>query len=339
MKKLAVILLVCLCQSLVAGDTIFLTPEDGHPSDSRLGKLTKAAAFVRIQNFVLKQITTDLPEISQDAEEAGRIFNASDLGKGASQIEGQFISERDKELLQNSNREADALFGKMKDTMDLTPETATNFIEQVKKRSKGALTPDVRATLLSINPEFVQNPAAELKAGWRQIFSLAQNEKGNNIPLTLELPMSWRGQDDPKESVAKTFRSGCGHGAVICTIVTLPVPEDDEDKTNEELADQMRQTLNKKFARIQGGEMKMLENRRIEIDKLPAVTFTLNGNQSLTGVDERSIVTNYMLFYDGWLISIGFTIAPQELQNETLEEAHQHFLPAYKSIAGSIRVD
>lgn len=337
MKKLLVVIFGSLRLSLSAQDITFITPGDEIPTDLRLGELTKAAGFVRTQDKVLQKIAADLPELATDVGEAVKIFQASALGKGASHIAEQFTSEPEKEFLAASNRASDARFETMKESMAFTPETAAGFIDQVNKRSRGSLPADVRATLLALDPDFVHDPLAEFKAGWHQKFSLADHPKGNRIPMQVELPLSWRGKDDPKEIVAKIFRSGEGRGPIICGISAVRIPESDQDRAGEDLAARLQRTVRKRFSGEE--ETELLENKVIDIDNLPAVTFTFVGNQSLTGVDERSIVTTYGVFHNGWMITIGFNIAPRELGDESLEEAYKRFLPVYKAVVGSVTIE
>jgi hypothetical protein len=101
----------------------------------------------------------------------------------------------------------------------ITRETAANFLEQVKSRSKGEIESPVLEYLLAV--EYTANPVGEFADGYRQRYQTDGAGKSQGIKLNLQLPRSWAAQDGERPHIVKKWVSENGTGLEIILLEIL----------------------------------------------------------------------------------------------------------------------
>lgn len=174
--------------------------------------IAQAYGFVLGQEFSLSRIAKEFPELSGSVELARAQFGST-FPDIRTKLETQLKNAMGKKLFQET---ATNLRTKLRETLgrqQLTREIATNFLEQVKARSKGEIESPVLEYMLAV--KYTANPVGEFTDGYRQRYQTDDTGKSQGIKLNLQLPRSWAAKEGERPHIVKKWVSENGTGLEI----------------------------------------------------------------------------------------------------------------------------
>jgi len=160
----------------------------------------QAYGFVLGQEFYLSRIAKEFPELSGGVELARAQFGST-FPDIKAKLETQLKNAMGEKLFQET---ATNLRKKIQETLgrqQITGEIATNFLEQVKGRSKGEIESPVLEYLLAV--QYTANPVGEFADGYRQRYQTDGSGKSQGIKLNLQPPPSWAAKEGERPHIVK----------------------------------------------------------------------------------------------------------------------------------------
>jgi hypothetical protein len=104
---------------------------------------------------------------------------------------------------------------------------ADTFVRTVGLRAKGKIQSPILETLLIFNPEFRNNPANELRQGYKRTFRTKGHPKAKDIDFQIEYPRSWGSKEGKRPNVIRLFTSENGRGmeTILLMVREIPMPQ------------------------------------------------------------------------------------------------------------------
>lgn len=197
--------------------------------ESNITKLSSAYGFIIGQELSLELVEKQFPNLSTEVKAAWFAFNTSGIGEGAKSVKGDLEVALGDKWPEFKRKMSEQISLAMKD-QQLTQKQAEEFLNQVKKRSKGQglLPQPILATLLSANKRFENNPALEMAEGWKTTFSTKGHEKAKGMKFKVSYPSSWQAAEGSRPNIVQKFigKSTSGMDMVTLTTKSLPPPFD-----------------------------------------------------------------------------------------------------------------
>ena len=192
----------------------------------------------------------------------------------------------------------------------------------------------IRSTLLSSVPRYSKNPALELFDGWKQTFRTKGHPKAKGVDFSISVPVSWSKREGNRPNIIQVFRSGSGHGPIVCSLMvrTIPLPTD-YAPTKQEL---------KEF--FQPGELKgmvpdggkFVTAQEIVLDGEPAGMLVCDITQQRLDITIAMRMTQFVTIRKNSMIIIQFAVSQLPGRKESLDQLQQRFLPTFKSVASTL---
>ena len=288
--------------------------------------MARTYGFVLGQEYSFSRIAKEFPELTEDVELARAQFGSTFPGI-KTKLETQLKQAMGEKLFQDTKTN---LQTKLKETFGhqkITREIASNFLEQVKGRSKGEIESPVLEYLLAV--EYSANPAAEFADGFRQRY--ATTGKSQGIKINLQLPRSWIGKDGERPHIVQKWVSENGTGLEI---IYLDIRDGQGyNPTKKEIEE---------F--IKSGEVK---------DSVPdGSTYVASGNFSLekqtgywlqmsmplerAGVKMYQDALIYQFFFRGKAIGITCQAGGPESEKPKINEAFKRIRPLCQQVLNSV---
>jgi len=306
--------------------------EDFDTTEPRWKQLSQAYGFVLGQQTSLELVEKKFPTLAKDAKEAWFAFNSTALGESFKGVEDELSRELDAkwpEYKEQMATQMNDLVGKQ----DLTLQQATEFLAHVRRRAKGDMPETIRSALLSAHPRYSKNPALELSDGWKQTFRTKDHPKAKGVDFSISFPDSWNKREGDRPNIIQVFRSGSGHGPIMCNLMvkTIPFPAG-YTPTKQEL---------KEF--FQPGELegsvpaggKFVTAQELVLEGAPAGMLVCDITQQRLDLTITMRMTQFMTILKNAMILIQFGVSKLPDTQETLDQLQQQFLPTFKSVANT----
>jgi hypothetical protein len=302
------------------------------PAVPRLNQLASAYGFARIQELSLEVIRKQFPDLQQQVDHSSAIFTASAFGEGAKgvvlELEEQLGAD---EWLANKESTEKQLKTLLPDKA-IKREEAVAYLDEVRQRAKGQISEPIRSTLLSTNPRFLRDPAAEFAEGFRRMFRSKGHPKSKGADLLLSLPASWSSREGYRPNIVQVFESGNGNGRIMCSILVKDLGVNAEELPTHKVREMLEPSSLKDF--IPDGAV-MIDAEAMDLDGAPAgmVIFDLTEQKLDTSFTMR--MTHFVTIQKDLMIAIQFAINSAPDTDVSLDDMQKRHLPLFRAIANS----
>ena len=199
--------------------------------------LSKTYRFIYGQEYILKTIKHNFPELKNKAENAELAFNKT-FGTAV-----DYIYIETEELY---NKEYDTFLATIKSELNelskhkqKSKQDALHFINHVHKRSQGHIKSPFLEILLAY--KYKNNPIDEFLDNYVKTYSVTSFINSKKIDLSLKVPVSWKELDGNSSTTLKKIRSEYGTGNVTITLNTKKLSKIDISNNNHDQISQFDQ--------------------------------------------------------------------------------------------------
>jgi len=201
----------------------FAAPPDARTmSDKMTRNFFSVFSLFEAQERSLDVIIARFPDLRQDATMARVEFD---------QAFGASIKALDDFLTDNSSPDFDwstlketrirAALGEM-DFSQVSRQEALDYIETVKKRTKGDIPQHIYQVLVAFHPLYSREPHMEIVNGYSREYTSDGTGKSLGIKVSIEYPRSWEAADGRRPHILQNFESpDCSASAGI-TVSRIP---------------------------------------------------------------------------------------------------------------------
>lgn len=307
--------------------------EEFTPKAPRWKQLSQAYGFVLGQQVSLDLITKNFPTLAKDVKETWFAFNSTALGESFEGVESELTRElgaKWPEFKAQMATQMNDVVGKQ----EMTLQQANDFLSEVRGRAKGEMPETIRATLLSANPRYSKNPALEIADGWKRIFTTKGHPKAKGADFSISVPASWSKREGNRPNIIQVFRSGSGHGPIMCNLMvkTIPLPAG-YTPTKKELKEFFQPDELKQM--IPDGA-KFVTAQEMVLEGAPAGMLVCDVTKQRLDVKATMRMTQFVTIENKSMIIIQFTVVQLPGTKETLDQLQQKYLPTIKSVANTL---
>lgn len=296
-------------------------------------QVSQAYGFFYAQNYSLDLIAREFPDLAPQVRQANFEFMSTALGGGASALESVLVREWPQDWAE-AKPKITKQFEEIVANQAFTRDVAEAYIKEVNQRAKGVLPVAIRDAYLAYYPAYVKSPGAELSAGWRQNFSTIDHPKANGANISFGLPLSWSKREGTREGVVQVFRSGAGHGPILCTLMCERVLDPSEGDFSE--AD-MKEVFTDSFIKesLPDGAT-FIEGRPMTIAGMPGVMSIFDIAQEELDIEMKMRFTSFVFAHKQHIIFINFQLMDKFLSGVTFDEAQKAYFPTYRTIMATL---
>lgn len=251
--------------------------------------------YLRGQAFAIEKIKTDFPDLIKDLKQAERLFQKSFYPSLA--VLSKAFPENDKAIIE-FNKKFDIEMQNSFPTA--TRLTATDFIAELVRRSKGDIPSPFCETLLCLNPEYDESPEKEFLAGYKKRFTTDGSGKSKGIAFHIDYPKSWQAKDGYRPNVIQNLRSKKGHGpAMVLFMIRLAPDGEDFSKLDVD------ELCNKKYVQnFIPGDGDLIKFGKLTLEGLPGIFFESKSIEERMGQAFCSRGITYIFFHANAMIMI-----------------------------------
>lgn len=309
-----------------------IAESEPEPTQPRINQLGKAYGFARSQELSLELIKKQFPDLTEQADLVSVTFNASAFGEGAKGVVFELEEKLGPKGWATNKENAEDEIAQLLAGKQLTQDEALSYLEEVKKRAKGQISESTRATLLSANPRFVREPAAEFAEGFRQTFRTKGHPKAKGADFSIAFPASWGKREGYRPNIVQVFGSGNGNGNVMCNILVKDLGVNSEELPPEEVR-----------AFFEPGALKdlipdgatLLEAKSMALEGAPAGMVVFDQTEQRLDMSLTVRMTQFLTVQKNRMIAIQFGIYSLPDAKESLDESQERNLPLFRSVANS----
>jgi hypothetical protein len=307
--------------------------ENFDTKEPRWKQLGMAYGFVMGQQASLEKVELKFPSLAQELKNTRFMFNTSALGEGFKGVEDELARafgakwpEHKEQMVSQLN----VALGKE----NLTLQKATEFLAEVRLRAKGEMPEVLRSVLLSAHPRYAKNPALEVVEGWKQTFRSKDHPKANGVDFSISIPLSWSKREGNRPSIMQVFRSGSGHGPIMCNLMVkkIPLPAG-YTLTSQEIKDIFKPNELKDMV-PEGG--KYITAQELVLEGAPAAMLVCDMTEQRLDTTTTIRMTQFVTIHKNSMIFIQFNIFKLPGMEETLDQLQPQFLPTFKTIVNSL---
>lgn len=251
--------------------------------------------YLRGQAFAIEKIKTDFPDLIKDLKQAERLFQKSFHPSLA--VLNKAFPENDKAIIE-FNKKFDIEMQNSFPTA--TRLTATDFIAELVRRSKGDIPSPFCETLLCLNPEYDESPEKEFLAGYKKRFTTDGSGKSKGIAFHIDYPKSWQAKDGYRPNVIQNLRSKKGHGpAMVLFMIRLAPDGEDFSKLDVD------ELCNKEYVQnFIPGDGDLIKFGKLKLEGLPGIFFESKSIEERMGQAFCSRGITYIFFHANAMIMI-----------------------------------
>lgn len=299
---------------------------------SQLNQLAEAHAFVIGQESSLALIQRDFPELTGEVSKVSLAFEASAFGEGhrgvQSALSNRFGGEWSKFDV-NVTEQIRTSIGQQA----ISRDDAIQFLTEVKARANGELPDAIRATLLSFNPEYSENPAREFLDGWKRVFESKGHLKAKGANFSIAYPSSWVAAEGERPNILQKFRGG-GYGIQMATIVTKNLPVESGTVLTEQ--DQLEMLS---FDVLRGSvppNATLIDVQTTRIDGSPAgiIEYTMTAERVGMTYFMHTWAINFLC--ENTLVQVQFSLGGQPGSETDIARRMEAFKPLFTLMASSV---
>jgi len=325
------LLLPFLCSLTSAG-----AQENFDTIEPRWKQLSQAYGFLLGQQASLELVEKKFPNLAMEAKEAWFVFNSTALGECVKGVEEELAHE----LGAKWPEFKEYISMQMNDHLgmnDLTLQQASEFIAEVRRRAKGDMPETIRSALLSAHPRYSKNPELELSEGWKQTFRTKDHPKAKGLDFSISVPASWSKGEGNRPNIIQVFRSGCGHGPILCSLMVKAITQPlGYSPTKQELKELFQPDVLKQTV-PEGG--KLIVARELVLEGYPAGMLVYDITQQRLDFTINVRMTQFVIFHQNSMILIHFAVSKQPDTSETLDQLYQRFQPLFKLVANTLVIN
>jgi hypothetical protein len=328
MKTLSAILFLLFA----TGITALFAQDAVDIKEPRWKQLSQAYGFVLGQQSSLELIEEKFPDMAAATKEAWFAFNSTALGESVKGVEAELSKELGEKWPEYKKTMADQiseLIGKQ----EFTRQQATDFLAEVKQRAKGAIPEPIRSTLLSAHARYSKNPGLEIVDGWKQTFRTKGHAKAKGVDVSISLPASWSKREGNRPNIVQVFRSGAGHGPIMCNLMvkTLPLPAGYKPTTAE--LKELFQPAELK-GMLPDGAM-FIDAKEIALEGSPAGMLVFDQTQQRLDIKLKMRMTQFVVLHGNVMVFLQFMFVDMPDSGSSLDDLQKQFLPTFKIIANT----
>jgi hypothetical protein len=294
-------------------------------------EMNRAYGFCQGQSFSLNRTQEEFPEL-QKSVLITKLEWAAVFGKSCKTIENRlqliladkWDSYREKvqtALIENSTK------------TQISSDQANTFLEIVKKRTKGEIESPVLETLLIFNPDFLENPVAEMSLGFKRTYRTENNSKAKGIDFQIEYPMSWAAIEGIRPNIIQNIKNYNGHGSTSIMLMVKDLPLFNGRKlTSKEIAQMFSPNYIKNLV---PNDTIFISAKPITLDAQKGAMLVFDKFVERVDLKIRSRNVQFVTTYDNKMIMINCITG---VENETLEELNERYKklePLFKAVANS----
>lgn len=300
--------------------------------EPRWKQLSQAYGFVLGQQSALELVEKKFPDLATATKEAWFAFNSTALGECVKGVEAELsneLGEKWPEYKKTMTDQMSDLIGKQ----DFTRQQASEFLAEVRQRAKGNMPESIRMTLLSAHARYSKNPGVEIVDGWKQTFRTKGHAKAKGADVSISLPASWSKREGNRPNIVQVFRSGAGHGPVMCNLMvkTLPLPAGYKLTTAE--LKEFFQPAELKGMLPEGA--KFIDAKEIALEGSPAGMLVFDQTQQRLDIKLTMRMTQFVVIHGTSMVFLQFMFAEMPDSTSSLDDLQKQFLPTFKIIANT----
>ena len=307
--------------------------EEFNTVEPRWKQLSQAHGFVLAQQAALELVEKKFPSLAKDAKEAWFAFNATALGESVKGLEVELARELGAKWPEYK-AQVDTQTNDILRKQDMTLQQAKEFLAEVRSRAKGDMPETIRSALLSAHSRFSKNPALELTGGWKQTFRTKDHPKAKGVNFSISFPASWSKREGNRPNIIQVFRSGGGHGPIMCSLAVKPLPLPAGYTPSQQELKEFFQPDELKGMVPDGG--KFVSAQEIVLEGAPAGMLVCDVTKQRLDLEIAMRMTQFVTFDKGSMILIQFMISKPPGTTETLDQLQQQFLPTFKLVANTL---
>lgn len=281
--------------------------------------------FILSQESSLERITQQYPELAAAAKRAKLRFDVK-FGNVKSKLEARLPSLLGQELYKKlAGALQKEMVNQSKEKIDL--EAAQQFIADVETRATGDIPSPYLEYLLAAR--YLDKPTKEFTDGWTTKFKTAHNEKSAGVDLIMEVPKSWKAEDDSdRPHILQTWVS---RNYKVTEMIALEI--EDAEFTDAEVK-----------AYLKSGAYKKTSDKGLK--NLKSSLFTIEGkpgySQEVAGKSERAGSRFYHhgifnhFYVDGKMVTISCIVIDAENEKAIIDESFTRIKPLCHQILNSV---
>lgn len=291
--------------------------------------ISQAYGFLLGQEYMLSRIKKDFPELVGEATIAQLQFNAA-FPEIKSKLESNLVQTLGKKAWQDMLVNLQSQLQLNIAQQVITKDMATDFLSEVKIRSKGNIESPVIEYLLAVKYE--KNPSKEFSDGYRQKYQTDGLGKSQGVIVNLELPRSWVAKEGKRPHIVQKWHSENGTGTEMIML---------------QVRDAEGITLTKKDIDVllNSGELKKyipddatyINAGKFTIETLPGywVHYSMSMERAETNVYLESL--SYQFTYRGKMILLMCQAGGDAaLERSKVKDSFQRIQPLCKQVLNSI---
>jgi len=273
--------------------------------------LAASYGYVFAQDLALAKIQEEFPQLGQRANSVRAQFllkfpSAEKMRSALLQVLGDdILSEIERRMipqLQSQVLEQEYSF-----------EMSKQFLDLVKRRSRGEIEEPILDWLLTVR--FLNNPSAEVRAGFKSRFESKGHDKSQGLDLVLSVPKSWKPAEGERPHVVQKWVSQVGHGPQMLMLII----NDTEGYTPSDI--ELQNEISNGLAEdITPPGFHLLEDNAITLENRTVLRMRLLGKQERLDISLQMYATWYVLFYRGKMITLQCMASSLEGSNTHLDQ-------------------
>jgi hypothetical protein len=196
----------------------------GNTTSSLVVDLSQTYGYYKGQKLSIERIQKEFPSLSAMAYQAQLKFDLAYKGSYLA-VENK-LREMMGEKWPTYKKQIFQRLSSGHETTQITAEQAATFVRTVSLRTKGQIQTPILETLLSYNPVFQRNPAAEMLRGYKETYRTNGHAKARGVDFQIEYPRSWKHKEGKRPHVIKLFVSenGRGQDSMLLMVKDIPLP-------------------------------------------------------------------------------------------------------------------
>jgi hypothetical protein len=294
--------------------------------------LSKAYGFVLGQDYQLSRIEKAYPAMSVEVEITRMAF-AAGFPNIRIRVERELSSAIGEAGLNQLRKEMQRKMIDILSHQPMTPETAKQFLDQVKARAKGnEIEPEVLNYLLAV--KYSDNSVGEFTDGFRQRYRTDGSGKSQGLRFHLQLPRSWLAKEGERPHVLQKWVSEGGTG--LAKILLLVQDTGGETPSRAEI-DQFVRTGEIRTSVPDGGTY--IDGGAISMEKSAGYWLEMAMPQERAGIKMYSRSYMYLLFFQGKAISLICAIGGADNEVKKVSHASAQVKPLCQQVMNSMVLD
>lgn len=264
--------------------------------EARRRELFRTYGYCFSQQRSIDQVKKQFPDLGFQVLQVEAAFKIT-FGKSCEAITNMFSDN----VRAGLNKQLEAA----SPTYVITETIARDFLNKIQNRAKGDIESPVKETLLTFNPDFVNNPSLEFTRGFTKKYSTLDHPKAQGLHLEIKVPMSWMSREGNRPHIVQFFEGEYGRDGVTMTILVQKVDPPKGARVTQKEIDSLFTASGMKDFMPDGA--KVLESKPVvlEGEKGGMLVYEISADRLDFSMIVRTM--QYMTFYKNRIISLQFS--------------------------------